>query len=111
ETTKRGLYVTEDPGSHNKGEVNARVFRIDLATGARRLIAEIDQSSSPDPTTPGDWETAGIVDASSVFGRGTFLINVQAHGWDEQMGEPDYEGGPTPYREKGQLLIMKVKRP
>lgn len=111
ETTRRAIYVTEDPGSHNKGTVNARVWRINLKTGARRIVAEIDQSSSPNPTTPGDWETAGIVDVSSVFGRGAFLINVQAHGWDEQMGDPAFDGGPTPYREKGQLLLMRVSRP
>ncbi len=111
ETTKRAVYVTEDPGSHNKGTVDARVWRIDLATGLRRVVATVDQSSSPNPTTPGDWETAGLIDVSSIYGKGSFLINVQAHGWDEQTGEPDYDGGPTPYREQGQLLLIKVKRP
>lgn len=112
-TTKRAIYVTEDPGSHNKftGATNARVWRISLATGSRRVVAVVDQSSSPNATKPGDWETAGIINVSSVFGPGAFLINVQAHGWDEKVGEPAYEGGPTPYREQGQLLLMRVARP
>ncbi len=112
ETTRRAIYVTEDPGSHNKGASNARVWRIDLKTGERLLVAEVDQSSAPAELglTPGDWETAGIVDVSSVFGRGYFLINVQAHGWDDKVGEPAFEGGPTPYREHGQLLLMHVPR-
>ncbi|QNN53321.1 hypothetical protein [Nocardioides mesophilus] len=111
ETTADAIYVTEDPGSHNKGVTNARVWRIDLATGARTVVAEIDQSSAPVTLPKGEWETSGIVDASSVFGEGAFLINVQAHGWDEQVGEPAYPGGPTPYREKGQLLLMRVPNP
>ena len=112
ETTRRAIYVTEDPGSHNKGASNARVWRIDLRTGERLLVAEVDQSSAPAELglTPGDWETAGIVDVSSVFGPGYFLINVQAHGWDEQVGDPAFPGGPTPYREQGQLLLMHVPR-
>ena len=111
ETTKNAIYVTEDPGSHNKGATNARVWRIDLATKARSVIAEIDQSSGPAGSTKGDWETSGIVDASVAFGPGAFLINVQAHGWDVKMGEPAFPGGPTPYQEQGQMLLMKVPNP
>ena len=111
ETTANSIYVTEDPGSHNKGGTNARVWRIDLTTGARSVVAEIDQSSGPAGLVKGDWETSGIVDVSEVYGPGAFLINVQAHGWDEKTGEPAFPGGPTPYREKGQLLLMRVASP
>jgi hypothetical protein len=111
ETTARAIYVTEDPGSHNKGETNARVWRINLKTGSRMVVAEVDQSSSPNATTPGDWETAGIIDVSSVYGKGAFLINVQAHGWDVKKADPTYEGGPTYYQEQGQMLLMRVPRP
>ncbi len=111
ETTADSIYVTEDPGSHNKGGTNARVWRIDLTTGARSVVAEIDQSSGPAGSVKGDWETSGIVDVSEVYGPGAFLINVQAHGWDEKTGEPAFPGGPTPYREKGQFLLMRVAGP
>lgn len=111
ETTNRAIYVTEDPGSHNKGVTNARVWRIGLKAGKRRVVAVIDQSSAPTTLTPGEWETSGITDVSSVFGKGAFLINVQAHGWDEKVADPAYPGGPTSYREKGQMLLMRVGRP
>jgi hypothetical protein len=111
ETTRKAIYVTEDPGSHNKGMTNARVWRIDLKTGARTVVAEIDQSSSTATQVLGDWETSGIVDASDSFGRGAFLINVQAHGWDKPVGEPAFPGGPTPTQEQGQMLLMRVPNP
>jgi len=28
---------------------------------------------------PGAWESSGIVDASEVYGPGTWLVNIQAH--------------------------------
>ncbi|MGZ5417563.1 MAG: hypothetical protein ACXWDI_10310 [Nocardioides sp.] len=111
ETTRKAIYVTEDPGSHNKGMTNARVWRIELKTLARTVVAEIDQSSSMATQVLGDWETSGIVDASDSFGRGAFLINVQAHGWDKPVGNPAFPGGPTPTQEQGQMLLMRVPNP
>lgn len=109
ESTKNALLITEDPGSHNQGATAARVWRYDLETGAApEVVLRVDHSS--DPTTPkqrlGNWESSGIVDASDVFGKNMFLIDVQAHGWevDTQVNP----GPPNYMRENGQLLLVKI---
>lgn len=121
ETTPTAIYVTEDPGSHNAfnatrfpDATNARVWRIDLATGARQVVAEIDQSvNAAQATAKGAWETAGIVDVSAHYGPGAFLINVQAHGWDTKVADNPQPGFPAlaSYRENGQLLLIRVANP
>lgn len=122
ETTAAAIYVTEDPGSHNAfnatrfpNATNARVWRIDLATGARTVVAEIDQSVNPaQAAAKGSWETAGILDVSSVYGPGAFLINVQAHGWDTKVADnpqPPLFPALASYREAGQLLLIRVPNP
>ncbi len=111
ETTKKAVYIQEDPGSHNSqpsfaGATNARVWQYELATGTLKVVAEVDQSMSP-VTNKGAWESSGIVDASSVLGPGAFLVDVQAHGWDTPV-----PGGNDPpavqQREHGQLLVLRV---
>jgi hypothetical protein len=111
ETTKRSVFIQEDPGSHNSqptfpAATNARVWRYDIATGVSTVVAEVDQSMSP-VTNKGAWESSGIVDASSVLGPGAFLVDVQAHGWDTEV-----PGGNDPgflqMREHGQLLVLRV---
>ena len=72
-------------------------------TGRRRAIS-------------GAWESSGIVDASAAFGRGAFLIDVQAHTlWIEKApgddnfgpngGPPDGQPDFTYKREGGQLAL------
>jgi hypothetical protein len=69
------------------------------------------------PISPGNlgaWESSGIVDASSLFGKGAFLVTVQAHTyWVESapgfdlvapFGTPDF----TRKREGGQLLLLRL---
>ncbi|MDQ3992419.1 MAG: hypothetical protein M3229_02045 [Actinomycetota bacterium] len=111
ETTKKSIFIQEDPGSHNSqpsfaGATNARVWRYDIATGALTVVAEVDQSMSP-VTNKGAWESSGIVDASAVLGAGAFLVDIQAHGWDTPV-----PGGNDPpavqQREHGQLLVLRV---
>ena len=113
ETTKSAIYFQEDPGSHNAqptlaNATNARIWRYDLATHALTVVAEVEQSIPGSPvTSKGAWESSGIVDASAVFGAGSFLVDVQAHGWDL----PAPEGNDPPAvakREAGQLLLLRV---
>ena len=40
----------------------------------------------------GDWESSGILDVSKYFGKGSWLINVQAH----------------TLKEGGQLLLLNI---
>jgi hypothetical protein len=77
-------------------------------------VAAVNQSADEGPTdvdsatTPGalgSWESTGVVDASSIFGPGAFLINVQAHTlWIEQAAAADW----TNKREGGQLMLLRI---
>ena len=112
ETTKSAIYFTEDPGSHNTqptfaGATNARVWKYDLASHALTVVAEVNQLSALSGiTNKGAWESSGIVDVSRIFGPGSFLIDVQAHGWELQTAT-----SPTRARENGQLLLVKIPEP
>lgn len=66
---------------------DASILKLDPATGAVTRVAEVDKGAIPtgfvDATTAtlGTWETSGIIDVSSLFGKaaGTlFLSNVMA---------------------------------
>ncbi|MEX0816539.1 MAG: hypothetical protein WD027_03775 [Gaiellales bacterium] len=117
ETTRNAIFFQEDPGTHNSGNVarggfatatNARIWRYDLTSHALTVVAEVDQM--PPATFKGAWESSGIVDASAIFGRGAFLVDVQAHGWDTPAGGGN-DPPAVPQREMGQLLLIKVANP
>jgi hypothetical protein len=114
ETTRDGLLITEDPGSHQQafpGATNARLWRLDLRTRAAVPVAEVDQSQDP-AALPGTWESSGIVDASRWLGKDTFLIDVQAHSllFDRQQENVygDSRLDVTTKREGGQLLALRL---
>jgi hypothetical protein len=107
ESTKKGLYITEDPGSSQQfnysepqladgRRTEARIWQYQLSTGTTSVIAKVDQSADEGPTDVdvpvlplpagasargnlGAWEASGIIDVSDFFGPGTFLVTVQAH--------------------------------
>ena len=111
ETTAEGLYIQEDTGSHNAsfaGATNARIWRYPFSTGVEEVIAEVNQAiPGAPPLGPAAWESSGIVDASSIFGPGAFLVDVQAHGWDTEI--PGGNDPPAiPKRENGQLLLLRA---
>jgi hypothetical protein len=114
ETTKSAVYFTEDPGGHNAqpafaGATNARVWKYDLASHALTVVAEVNQLTALSGiTNKGAWESSGIVDVSRIFGPGSFLIDVQAHGWDMDAGTGN-DAPAVPKRERGQLLLLKVQ--
>jgi hypothetical protein len=68
------------------------------------------------PGNWGAWEASGVIDTSSVFGPGTFLIDVQAHtlavDWAPGNRNTVATNDPLPdfhlKREGGQLLLLKV---
>jgi hypothetical protein len=128
ETTRSGLLVTEDPGSSQQFPVGSTDPRATTArlwlvpfSGAPQVVAAVDQSADGGPTDvdgrpPGNlgaWESSGIVDASAAFGRGAFLINVQAHTlWIERAPGDDNNGDGQPdftyKREGGQLALLRI---
>ena len=133
ETTEDSLLIQEDPGSHSNivGETTARIWLFDLGSPVGssnpKVVASVDQSAdgglTDEPATlttaaspagrPGSWESSGIVDASSVLGKGWFLTTVQAHTlWVDTAPGLDVlaPAGPdwTYKREGGQLLAIKI---
>ena len=67
----------------------------------------------------GLWEASGVIDASSLFGPGAFIINVQAHGSSPAQDRSNIAipgGGTytkaqanTRFVEDGQVILMKLK--
>jgi hypothetical protein len=107
ETTERSLLIQEDPSTANQFATPARIWRYDLASGTKEVVATIN-AIGPSPN-PGSWESSGIVDASSVFGPGAFLVDVQAHGWEiERSPEPPVVNQVNFMREAGQLLLLRI---
>jgi hypothetical protein len=118
ETTRDLLLITEDPGSQNQYPIGtgtpARVWAYELKTGKLYPVAHVDQSADEGPTDVdasttkglwGSWEASGIVDASKFFGKGAFLIDVQAH----TMSVQEEQRGPLTFtREGGQLLLFRL---
>ncbi|MBA2263549.1 MAG: hypothetical protein H0W10_02680 [Chloroflexi bacterium] len=96
---------------------NARVWRYDLATGALEQVLEVDQSLDGNPAYDigasvagkGGWESSGIIDASSIWGPGWFLIDVQAGSLILESERGTLGGRPVVFeREGGQLLRVKL---
>jgi hypothetical protein len=132
ESTVNGLYITEDPGSSQQfnftpaqladpRRTEARLWQYRFDTGVATVAAKVDQSADEGPTDVdlaskgnlGAWESSGVIDASSVFGPGAFLINVQAHSlWIAKAPGDDNvaPAGPdfTYKREGGQLLLIRI---
>jgi hypothetical protein len=133
ESTERSLLITEDPGSSQQFPVGsdqpgspnfdpaattARLWQFDLASGTQRVAAKVNQSADEGPLDKdanpargalGAWESSGIVDASSVFGPGAFLIDVQA-GTFVITEETRVEGTDTLVyqRDGGQLGLLRI---
>jgi hypothetical protein len=131
ETSAAGsLMVQEDPGSSQQfappfdqsGATTARTWRYDLNGDTMAPVASVNQSADEGPTDVdptglsnwGAWESSGVVDASSIWGPGWFLVDIQAHTlWVEAEPGPDViaPAGPdwTFKREGGLLLAIKIK--
>ena len=128
ETTAGSLFITEDPGSSQQflfgstdpNATTARIWRYDLATGAMAPILRVDQSADEGPTdvdgttgivAPGNlgaWEASGIVDVSQYFGRGAFLVTVQAHSLFVEKAPLPSNSAILQKREGGQLLLVRI---
>ena len=130
ETTRTGLLVTEDPGSSQQfnadqqttdpNATTARLWYVPFS-GTPQIVAKVDQTADGEGTDVdgrpdgnwGAWESSGVVDASEAFGRGAFLIDVQAHTlWVDSKPGDDNNGDGQPdftyKREGGQLLLIRI---
>lgn len=90
------VYIQEDPG--NQAHL-AKIWRYNIATDTLSLVAQADPSrftlGGPNFLTQNE-ESSGIIDMSSILGRGWFLFDVQAH---YDIGNPELVKG-------GQLLAL-----
>jgi hypothetical protein len=133
ESTAKSLLIQEDPGSSQQFPIGsdqpgsasfdpaattARVWQFDLTAGTKRVVAKVNQSldetaadkdATPTKGALGAWESSGIVDASSVFGPGAFLLDVQA-GTFVVTEEVRVEGPHTLtyQRDGGQLGLLRI---
>jgi hypothetical protein len=121
ETTKDLLLFQEDPGSHNQYPLGtgttARIWAYNLRTGGDPyVVARVNQSADEGPTDKdasptkapaGAWESSGIIDASKFFGKGAFLVDIQA---GTLIVEEEQRGTLTYQREGGQLLLFRLPR-
>jgi len=119
ETTKDLVLFQEDPGSHNQYPLGtgttARIWAYDLKRGgAPFVVARVNQSADEGPTDvdasparslAGGWESSGIVDASKYFGKGAFLVDVQA---GSLVVEEEVRSDAIYQREGGQLLLLHI---
>jgi hypothetical protein len=119
ETTKDLLLFQEDPGTQNQYPIGtgtpARIWAYDLKRGGDPyVVARVNQSADEGPTDVdasttkglwGSWESSGIVDASKFFGKGAFLVDIQAHTLAVQE---EVHGPLTFVREGGQLLLFRL---
>ena len=129
ESTAKSLLITEDPGSNQQFPVGspdpaattARIWKYDLASGTKEVVARVNQSADENDVAgdgiPNDldaapranlgaWESSGIIDASSVFGPGWFFVDVQAGSYViDEIRNPT---GITYQRDGGQLGRLYV---
>ena len=110
DTSAKSVVIDEDRNSEHRGAEVAggygRILVYDLGSGKIRTVARTNQPNPP--ARPGEWETSGIVNAFDVYGKGWWLVDVQAH---QTNGIP--QPGPnlevnTSVGESGQLLAIRI---
>ncbi len=92
DTSKKSLMVQEDFD-------NAQIWQYKFSNGMWRTVADVVDTGG---------ESSGIVDASTYFGPGSWLLDVQAHDLPFVDVDTTTEPGTTIKREEGQLLLMKI---
>ena len=103
--SKNSLMIQEDPNGYNRLSPtespyditrNAKVIQgtldtIDSGSATLNAVAYVNQSADL-AAKHGEWESSGIIDTSKIYGKGTWMLDVQAHSISEG----------------GQLLVIKV---
>ena len=97
----RYVWIQEDP--EVRGLHPARILRYDTQTRRIDPMAECAEADSKGRMLAegvgGEWESTGIVDASSIFGPDSWLLTVQAH----NLPVPQFGNR----RGSGQLLLLR----
>lgn len=114
--SRRHLLVNEDPTPEGSAVLTTEgrdgsIWRFDLgrapvgvdASTATR-VAELDPPGRDGVAVdPGTWESSGTIDASALFGRDTWLSDVQAH-------PPTASPAGTATAQDGQLFLLRLDR-
>jgi Bacterial protein of unknown function (DUF839) len=112
DTSKRFLMINEDGTTESRAVMAAKgrdgsIWRFEITrgstgvdAGSAKRIAELDPpgQAGGGMVGPGVWETSGITDTSHLFGKGSFIFDVQAH-------PPTIAPGINTW-EDGQLLLL-----
>jgi Alkaline phosphatase PhoX len=111
DTNKHGeIVICEDPNYNLATDLNlsrdTSLWVYDVNNGRLRRIAELDRQSAyahaiaADPGnssstigTPGGWEFSGVFDAETWLGRGSWIVDVQAHSLRIAPTAETVEGG------------------
>jgi Alkaline phosphatase PhoX len=111
DTNKHGeIVICEDPNYNLATELNlardTSLWVYDVNSGRLRRIAQLDRqsayahaiaadtgNSASTIGTPGGWEFSGVFDAEPWLGRGSWIVNVQAHTLRIAPTEETIEGG------------------
>lgn len=86
-----------------EGRDNSRIWSYDIATDKIQPLFEINEGLFPelnDPTTPGEWESSGVVEVDPIVqGRSSYLFDIQAHTIEDSR-----------YVEGGQLILAQSRQ-
>lgn len=104
DTSRNSLMIQEDRIGTTRPAVtdpydmtnNAKIIRVDLDSidagfAEMEFVAYLNQDADH-AAVHGNWESSGILDVSDYYGKGSWLVTVQAHS----------------LQEGGQLLLLKV---
>ena len=92
ETSKKSLMVQEDADF-------AQIWQHKFSNSRWTAVADVVDTGG---------ESSGIVDASTYFGPGSWLVTVQAHDFPDVDMDTTSIPGTLIKREEGQLLLMRV---
>lgn len=108
------IILQEDVGNQAH---NGKIFRYDITDGSLTQIVQHNPALFGDIGVPAtapfnqDEESSGVIDVSSIFGEGTFLLDVQAHYLIDSGAGHNLQGfsNPDELVEGGQLLLLRTK--
>ena len=107
--SEKYLMIQEDGTAESRVVMAAKrrdgsIWRLNISnrgpnvSTAERIVELDPPGRDGTPVGPGIWETSGIIDASALYGEGTWLFDVQAH-------PPTAAPAPNTV-EDGQLLLL-----
>jgi hypothetical protein len=104
--SNRALVIQEDRNYKHSGY--DRVLVYDLNDGSLRTVARTDPTEGVIRREGiGDWESSGVINASALFGKSWWLLDVEAHHTNDAQPGPSVRPN-TGIGEGGQLLKVFI---